>query len=137
MSYLLLHHGGERPLHPFELLVQQVPDARLDGVRVSQDVDGHRPPLAIARQATDALMEPHRVPRHVHVHQHGAALLQVDTLAAGLRRHQETHAAGIECLGRLFAGLADCPDAARRPFHAVEPVVAVDESGLSKAELPM
>ena len=89
------------------------------------------------RQAPDALVEPHRVPRHVDVDQRGAALLQVDALAAGLGRDEKTHVSLVEHRGRLLARLTDGCGVPLGLLHAGEPVVAVDERRRSEAELAL
>ena len=45
---LLLHHRGESSLNALQLRIEQIPDPRLDGLGVSQDVDRDGPRLAIA-----------------------------------------------------------------------------------------
>ena len=133
ISSPLFHDGGKGQLHPFEFLGQQNPDTCLDGIRVAQDVHGNRTFLAVTRQPAHALMQPHRVPGHVHVHENGATLLQIDPFAAGLRRYQESHPAGIECIGSLLTRLTDGLDLSGRVSQAVKPVITIDEGRRSEA----
>src|SRR5690606_13710793 len=62
---------------------------RLDGAAVMQIHDPDRGVLlSQAVDAADALLDPHRVPRHVVVH-HGAAELEVQALCGGIGTEED------------------------------------------------
>src|SRR5262245_51796984 len=82
-------------------------------------------------------MEPHRVPRHVHMDQHGATLLQVNTLTTRLGRNQEADLAGIEHVGCIFSWLMNRLDGTRRLLHPIEPFIAIDERCAAETRLPL
>ena len=76
-----------------ELVEQHPEDASL--VRAARDEveDADVVPLTVAMDAPHALLEPRRIPGDVVVH-HEPAELEVDALARGVGRHEETGAVG-------------------------------------------
>ena len=101
-------------------------------VRVAQDIDGHRPLLAVAREAADPLVEPHRIPRHIDVNQRRTPLLQVDAFTAGLSRHQKADIAALKASAAGSRGrLTSRPPGAS---HPIQSVIAVDEADRAPAK---
>ena len=92
----------ERLLNTLELGIEQIPNARLDSVGITQDEDRDWLPLAVARQTADTLVKAHRVPGHVDVHKGGAALLPINSFASCLRGNKKTDLALVE---RVRCGL--------------------------------
>ncbi|MEG8026393.1 hypothetical protein QP162_22120 [Sphingomonas aurantiaca] len=121
-------------LDALELGVQQAPNPRLDGLRISKDVDGNWPLLAVAGQPANPLVQTHRIPRHIDMDQRRTALLEINTLACRLGRHEEATLSSIErSRGGLTLPFAR-PRSASLVQYIVQPLVTVDKGGAAEAE---
>ena len=71
---------------------------RLTAAARDQVNDVHRAALADPVDASDALLEPHRIPRQLQVDDESARLLEIESLARGIGREQQAAAAARELL---------------------------------------
>ena len=90
-----------------------------------------------AGEAPHPLMQAHRVPGHVDMHQSGAPLLQVDPFARSFGGNEEPHIATVEGSGGNIALPCLGPALAARQGKVVEAFVTVDEGAAPKKRISL
>ena len=80
--------GGDVLLRARDSRSEPIEHSRLAGVP-GDEMDGvNRADLADAIDAADSLLEPHRIPRQLEIHDEPAAVMQVQPLASRVGRQQ-------------------------------------------------
>ena len=130
----LVHGNIECRLNAFQFGIEQIPNSRFHCVGIAQNKHLHISFLAIAREATDALMQTHRIPRHIDVDQGRTAFLKVYAFTGRFCGNEKADFPCIEIIRRSFPRPAARASAAIGPRQIIEPAVPIDKGAAAKAE---
>src|SRR6516165_9875716 len=136
-------HLADHEFEHRELLIEQMQDLLLQGATGHEVEHEHLALLADAIDASDALLDRHRIPRHVEIDQ-GVAELDVATFAARLGAKQHRHPLAERGNGGVLGGAAQGALEAREskafPCQQVgevfERLAVVDEDQLLLVRVP-